>query len=322
MIKQSDLIDNIAADTLKGLSSNPKFLLPKYFYDDAGSRIFQQIMHMPEYYLTESEHEIFNIHAVALANAFNYGNHHSLEIIELGSGDGLKTKVLLNELLNLQIPFTYIPIDISAKANELLVKSLKQEMPTLKVEPRTGDYFNIIKQLNGHADIRKVILFLGSNIGNFSEDELHRFMLQLSFIANKGDKVLIGFDLKKSPAVIMPAYADPYGHTARFNLNHLTRLNRELGAEFEIQKFEHYTNYNPLSGEVKSFLVSNNEHEVYIKAFDRRIKFRQWEPIFMEVSRKFDVESIERIANKYEFAIVGHYFDSNHYFANSLWVKK
>ncbi len=322
MIKQTDIISNIATDTLRGLNSRPKFLLPKYFYDDAGSRIFQQIMQMPEYYLTQCEQEIFNIHAEALANAFNYGNPHNLEIIELGSGDGLKTKVLLRELLASQIKFTYIPVDISSKANELLVKSLKQEMPTLNVEPRTGDYFSIIKQLNGHAGIRKAILFLGSNIGNFPDDELHKFMMQLLSIANKGDKVLIGFDLKKSPAVIMPAYEDPHGRTAQFNLNLLTRINRELDANFEIHRFEHYTNYDPHTGEVKSFLVSNSEHEVHIKALDSRFKFSQWEPIFMEVSRKFDIESIEQLANKYGFAINGHFFDNRRYFANSLWIKE
>jgi dimethylhistidine N-methyltransferase len=236
------LISELATDTLNGLSANPKYLLSKYFYDDAGSMIFQDIMQMPEYYLTDCELEIFTTHRKLITEAFSEGVH-AFDLIELGSGDGLKTKILLQFLVEKKVNFNYIPIDISHKANIDLVTSLKNELPQLNVSAKTGDYFQEVKKLNGYSGLRKVFLFLGSNIGNFSDDEIDRFFSQLSNLCHKGDKLLIGFDLKKSPDVIMKAYNDSHGHTRRFNLNHMARINRELKADFNPDNFEHQAVY-------------------------------------------------------------------------------
>lgn len=319
-MEQQVLISSIARDTLQGLSSSPKFLLSKYFYDDAGSSIFQDIMQMPEYYLTDCEHEILTTYKHSITHMFQE-DVIAFDLIELGSGDGLKTKILLQALMEEDVCFNYIPVDISHKANDELVSSLKSEMPFLNVNAKTGDYFQEVKKLNRHSGLRKVILFLGSNIGNFNEEEINLFLSQLSNLCHPGDKVLIGFDLKKSPAVIMQAYNDPYGYTQGFNLNHLIRLNRELGANFQIDHFEHHTDYNPESGEVKSFLVSKTVQSVYIADLEQSFHFNQWEPIFMELSRKFDYSIVETLAKDHHFKIEHQFTDHRNYFLNSLWIK-
>lgn len=320
-MEQQTLITDIAADTLKGLSANPKFLLSKYFYDDAGSAIFQDIMQMPEYYLTDCEFEIFTTHKKQIAEAFNQ-DVQAFDLIEFGSGDGLKTKILLQFLVENSVSFHYIPVDISHKANIDLVESLKIELPFLKVNAKTGDYFREVKKLNGHSGLRKVILFLGSNIGNFTNEEINLFFGQLSTLCHKGDKVLIGLDLKKSPELIIKAYSDPHGHTRRFNLNHLIRLNRELNANFNPDQFEQHTEYEPLTGEVKSFLVSKAEQTVYIADLEQGFHFKKWESIFMELSRKFDYETIEKLAKDHGFKVEKQFTDNRNYFVDSLWVKE
>ena len=320
-MQQQTLIPGIASDTLRGLSANPKFLLSKYFYDDAGSSIFQDIMQMPAYYLTGCEFEIFSTHKKQITDALRQ-DVTGFDLIELGSGDGLKTKILLQFLVENSVSLHYIPIDISLKANNDLVRSLKSELPFLDVSAKTGDYFQEVKKLNGYSGLRKVILFLGSNIGNFTEEEINLFLAQLSKLCHKGDKVLIGFDLKKSPAVIMSAYNDPNGHTCRFNLNHLVRLNRELNANFNPDGFEQHTQYSPETGAVKSFLVSKTDQTVYIADVDQTFEFRKWEPIFMELSRKFDEQAIVGLAQDHGFSIEKQFTDGKNYFVDSLWIKK
>jgi L-histidine N-alpha-methyltransferase len=320
IMEKQILLSEFAADTLKGLSANPKFLLSKYFYDDIGSRIFQDIMEMPEYYLTDCELEIFSTKKDEIIDTFT-NDSELFELIELGSGDGFKTKILLNYLIKQAVTFKYIPIDISEKANNDLVKNLALEIPSLEVNPQTGDFFRLMKQINGHSGLRKIILFLGSNIGNFSNDELNYFIDQLSEFAHKGDKLMIGFDLKKSPEIIMNAYDDPHGHTRDFNLNHLARLNRELDADFNLDNFKHYTDYDPQTGALKSYLVSQKDQKVNIERLNKSFHFKKWESIFMELSQKFDLESIETFAANHGFQVEKHFTDSRNYFVDSLWVK-
>ena len=313
-------LSDIAMDTLNGLSANPKFLLPKYFYDDNGSRIFQDIMKMPEYYLTDCEFEIFESQKQQIADAFTI-DHSYFDLIELGSGDGFKTKIVLQQLIRQSEKFKFIPIDISAKANEDLVKDLNHEIPDLTVGAKTGDYFQIMRELDLVSHNRKVILFLGSNIGNFSDEETDSFLTHLTEFTQPGDQLLIGLDLKKSPDVIMKAYDDPHGHTSNFNLNLLARLNSELGADFNLADFEHHASYDPFSGDVKSYLVSKIEQTVSVTALEQDFNFARWEPIFMERSRKYDLPHIERMAARNGFKIKQHFLDRRNYFVDSLWVK-
>jgi dimethylhistidine N-methyltransferase len=321
MNMEPTILSEIATDTLKGLTSKNKYLLSKYFYDDEGSRIFQEIMRMPEYYLTDCELEIFTNQQEKIINAFKQ-SVNGFDLIDLGAGDGLKTSILLKQIVNKFIRAQYIPVDISVKANADLVRKLAIELPDLNVKPITGDYFHELKRLNGYSGLRKVFLFLGANIGNFSDEEIQLFLGKLSSLCQKGDKLMIGFDLKKSPEVIMNAYNDPHGHTRRFNLNHLVRLNRELEAHFKPENFEQHTEYNPLNGAVKSFLVSKKDQPVLISALEQNFYFKKWEPIFMEQSRKFDIDTIALIANHHGFKVETQFTDSRNYFVDSLWVKE
>ena len=308
------------ADTMKGLSSSPKYLLSKYFYDDRGSGIFQDIMRMPEYYLTDCEQEILSNYKDKITAHFNTGTS-PFNLIELGAGDGSKTKTILKYMISKSVKFNYQPIDISKLANQELEQSLKIELPELPVYPKTGDFFQFLQNRNGYAAIRKVILFLGSNIGNFSDKEIHLFFERLNGFTNPGDQLFIGFDQKKSPEIIKKAYDDPHGHTRKFNLNHLYRLNNELGADFNIDKFEQHTEYDPKTGEVKSYLVSTENQVVRFNSLEEEFEIKQWEPIFMELSRKFDLESIENLAEKYGFVVKQHFTDKRNFFMNSLWIR-
>jgi len=320
-MEQITKLTTFAQDTLKGLTANEKYLLPKYFYDDKGSRIFQDIMQMPEYYLTDCEFEIFTRHQSEMKDLFGNGNAY-FELVELGSGDGLKTRILLNHFIEHQVDFKYVAVDISRQANENLYKKLKAELPELNTEFKTGDYFQMMNELNQDSDNNKVFLFLGSNIGNFMEDERHRFLSQLSDFIQQNDKLLIGFDLKKSRNIIIKAYDDSHGYTRAFNLNHLLRINKELDANFNIESFRHVAHYNEDSGETKSFLISTKEQSVYIGALEKKIHFLKDEPIYMELSQKFDLEGIHQLARSYGFAIEKNFTDRRNYFVDSLWIKK
>ena len=311
----------IAEDAMKGLSSTPKYLPSKYFYDEAGSRIFQDIMHMPEYYLTACEFEIFDQQKQLILNAFNQMNG-SFDLLELGAGDGYKTKVLLNYFLSRNINFTYMPVDISVDALTEMTNNLKDELPELQLEAKAGDYFEIIQYINSHDSSTKIILFLGSNIGNYSWEESLTFFSQLRKQMQNHDQLFIGFDLKKDPQIILDAYHDPHVHTREFNLNLLRRLNRELGANFHTGNFRHHAVYEPISGTAKSYLVSLNKQQVDIDELETTINFDAFEAIYMEMSQKYDLKMINELASASGFEVQQNFFDSQQYFVNSLWKLK
>ncbi len=314
-------ITAIAEDTLKGLSSNPKFLSSKYFYDEAGSKIFQDIMHMPEYYLTDCELEIFDQQKGSILNAFAQING-SFDLIELGAGDGYKTKVLLRHLLNQNTDFKYMPVDISEMALAEMANNLKEELPDLHVEAKAGDYFEMIKYINNSGSSAKIILFLGSNIGNYTWKESIDFFSQLKMQMQSHDRLFIGFDLKKDPRTILDAYNDPYGYTREFNLNLLRRLNNELGANFNTNNFRHHAVYEPISGAAKSYLVSLKEQKVDIEELETSFEFDAYEAIYMEMSQKYDLNMIHDLANISGFEVEQNFFDTKKYFVNSLWKLK
>ncbi|MDT8394170.1 MAG: L-histidine N(alpha)-methyltransferase [Bacteroidales bacterium] len=312
-------LSTFETDTLKGLSAKPKYLSSKYFYDAQGSKIFEEIMRMPEYYLTDCEIEIFQTHKLQITHAF--GNpEKEFELIELGAGDGLKTKILLAHLLENKNKFKYIPIDISAKAINDLQHDLAKNLPGLKFDGLIGDYFQLIAGLNGFK--QKVILFLGSNIGNFDEGKSSHFLRQLNEVLNPEDQLLIGFDLKKDSEIILPAYNDPHGLTAAFNLNLLHRINNELDANFIPESFFHQETYDAETGTAKSFLVSKKSQSVQIRKLEKTFHFNENEKIFMERSQKYDLPMIEALAGQSGFEITANYFDSRNWFVNSLWRVK
>lgn len=320
-MEQTTTLTEFAKDILDGLSSDQKYLSSKYFYDDKGNKIFQDIMQMPEYYLTECELEIFNTSKQAILNDFSAEQAH-FELVELGAGDGLKTKVLLSYFLSKNIDFKYSPIDISEDAVKNLISDLKNEIPELKVNGLIGDYFDLIKDIKVNGYSKKIVLFLGSNIGNYNWQKSLEFFKYLRHALNPQDQLFIGFDLKKDPNIILKAYNDPHGHTSAFNLNLLNRINQELNANFNLTKFKHQEVYNPQTGTAKSFLKSLKKQEVEIQDLGEIISFEEGELIFMEMSQKYDMEMILELAKISGFEIVRNFYDQRQYFVNSLWKLK
>ncbi len=308
-----------AQDVLEGLTSEQKRLSSKYFYDDIGSKIFQEIMAMPEYYLTDSEFEIFDFQAKQIIEAVAFNTHFNL--IELGAGDGAKTARLIAHLIELNIDFTYVPIDISQKANDILVEKMKEQFPSLTIKPKTGDYFKLLAEEQKEKD-PSFLLFIGGNIGNYSESDAID-LLKLFYTNMKiGDKLLVGVDLKKNPLIIHQAYFDPHGITKRFNLNLLARINKELGANFQLDYFDFYCYYNPLTGDLKSFIVSLKEQSIFIKALDKTVELGWGELIWTELSKKYDLNEFSSLSSKAGFTHIHNFLDCKHYFSDILLEKK
>jgi L-histidine Nalpha-methyltransferase len=310
-------LSQFAEDVLNGLSSTPKSLSSRYFYDDEGSRLFQEIMKLPEYYLTGCELDIFSSQTVEIFTAFVNGGD-AFDLIELGAGDGTKTAVLIDHFLNRGAAITYTPIDISQEALNALTSRFQANFPSLLMDPRNGDYFRILESLKVGGR-RKVLMFLGSNIGNFTREKSVAFFRHLREVMGPDDLLFIGFDLQKDPHVVAAAYDDAAGITARFNLNLLRRINRELGGNFDLAKFTHYANYRPIEGSARSFLISREKQNVYISALGRTFEFDRWEAVFMEISQKYNLRMIGETALESGFEIKQNFFDSRGYYCNSLW---
>lgn len=308
-----------AEEVDEGLSAKPKYLSSKYHYDDHGSRIFQEIMAMPEYYLTDCEFEILSMQGKDIYDALGFDGHFN--IIELGAGDGLKTKELLRNLLEIDADFTYVPIDISQEAIDLLVASMKDSLPELMMNPQVGDYFEVMDKVEAEDASPNLILFLGSNIGNFKDEWAIDLLKHMHEHMRKGDKLLVGFDLQKNPNLIRGAYFDSQGVTARFNLNVLKRINRELGGNFDLSTFDYYSYYNPETGDVKSFVFSLVDQEIEIKATGISVYFEKNEPIWMELSKKYSFDEIEELGSASGFELEEHFLDSREYFSDTLFRK-
>jgi L-histidine Nalpha-methyltransferase len=310
--------NTFAEDILEGLSGDPKSLSSKYFYDDEGSRLFQEIMKLPEYYLTRSEREIFRQQTADIYRAFDAGRS-PFDLIELGAGDGTKTSLLVEYFLKQRAQFRYVPIDISAEALNFLTEKFRADFPDLEMQTEQGDYFRTLETFQARSERRKIILFLGSNIGNFREAQAVRFFSGLQRVMNRDDLLFIGFDLHKNPKTIINAYDDSQGITARFNLNLLKRINRELDADFNTEEFTHYASYNPTECAARSYLISQKKQTVRIGALGRAFDFQKWEPIYMEVSQKYNLAMIEKLAADSGFEIVENFYDENKFYTNSLW---
>lgn len=312
--------DPLAEEVRTGLEKTPKRLSSRFFYDAEGSRIFQEIMHCPDYYLTRSEYEILDTSKADLLRLFA-PDARPFELVELGAGDGLKTKILLSYLNQEHVDFAYAPVDISADALNELVVDVQHQWPTLRINAQHTDYFSALEQLSTKTDTRRIVLFLGSNIGNFAPNEAVDFYQQLHARLQPGDLVLTGFDLQKHPAIIHAAYNDRQGLTKAFNLNLLRRINRELDADFNLAAFDHYELYNPESGEARSYLVSQKAQTVSINALDMTVPFDYGEIIHTEISRKFTRKQIEQLAQQTGFTLSGWFTDCKGYFADVVFEK-
>jgi L-histidine N-alpha-methyltransferase len=307
-------------DVDAGLRSDPKTLPSKYFYDKIGDELFVQIMNMPEYYVTDAEHEIFKDQNKQLIRELNIKEDTYFELIELGAGDGMKTKELLKELHAEDYKFDYLPVDFSKDALTNLKKSLNKELPYIHVIPKHGDYFEILESIkNSHHP--KILLFLGSNIGNLSDEQAADFIYKLGANLAPDDKLLLGVDLIKSEAIVGPAYDDPAGITKNFNLNLLSRINRELGGNFDTDAFLHKPEYTKKEGIAKSFIESTEDQTVRINGSENTYFFKKGEKINTEISRKYNDEIINHIIKDTDFQITGKLTDSKNYFSDYILTR-
>ncbi|MEK9766589.1 MAG: L-histidine N(alpha)-methyltransferase [Thalassolituus sp.] len=305
-------------DVLKGLKSPQKSLSSKYFYDETGDRLFQRIMECDDYYLTRCEMEIFRDHSAELARTLNI-HSGAFDLIELGAGDGTKTRHLLDYLHRQVDDFRYLPVEISGHILDVLTQNLDATLSDITVMPHQGDYFDALERICQTSDRRKVLLFLGSNIGNMTVEECSTFCQRLASMMSPGDMLITGFDLKKDPRTVLRAYDDSDGITREFNLNLLRRINEELHADFDLTGFEHYQTYDPGSGACRSYLISQREQTVNIGG--QRILFLRHEPLFMEVSRKFSRRDIAELATESGFSQVAEVCDRKGWFMNAIWKR-
>jgi L-histidine N-alpha-methyltransferase len=311
-----EMRDQFASDVARGLSASPKRLPSKYLYDETGSRLFKEIMCLQEYYPTKCELEIIRNHGGEIAEAVG---DMPFNLVELGAGDGMKTKILLKQFLRRGLDFHYVPIDISHTALGELACELNAKFEGLRVEGIASEYFSGLRKLSCMSRRRNVVLFLGSNIGNFPPGEAAEFIAALHERMNDLDYLLIGYDLKKDIGTIVRAYNDSEGITARFNLNLLARINRELEGNFNPRRFRYYSTYNARTGGMESFLISIEKQSVCIGTCGRTFSFDPWESIHTESSYKYLDEDLHRLAACTGFEIVARFHDSNGYFTDALW---
>lgn len=305
-------------DVITGLSASPKYLYSKYFYDARGDELFQQIMETPEYYLTRAEMEIFTQKSAEIAKVI-LSHADDFDIVELGAGDAVKSTHLLRHLTALGTNYTYYPVDISTHVIELLDNEMPKRIPGIKIHGLNGEYTQMIQEAYKISARRKVILFLGSSIGNFSKEDAERFLQSVQQQLQPGDLLLVGIDLKKNPRQIRAAYDDVVGITKAFNLNLLTRINRELGADFDVPMFDHYASYDPFTGSCRSYLVSLAQQQVTING--TTISFAKNEPVYMELSQKYSVTEIEQMAARVGFKTAAQLYDHNEWFMDIILEK-
>lgn len=314
-------LEQFMEDVDLGLSGSPKSLSSKYFYDKRGSELFVEIMNLPEYYLARSEMEIFALQADRLIELFDIQLDHHVELIELGPGDGRKIVHLLRAMTEQKYDLSYFPIDISQDALKQLEAMLLNEMPALSISSHHGDYFNVLSSLKKRLH-KKIVFFLGSNLGNYTDEQAADFIYQLGSNMHPGDIVVLGLDLKKPREQVLPAYNDKQGVTREFNFNLLDRINRELGANFSLDSFAHRPEYSELSGAARSSLESLVDQQVSIAKLGKTFGFQKGEKIQLEISQKYSDEAVNAIIDKSDFQIIGKVLDEKRYFAEYVLCRE
>ncbi len=275
------------ADVEDGLGKTPKSLPCKYFYDERGSELFARICELDAYYPTRTELRIMKAHVDEMTSLIG----RRARLVELGSGNSTKTRVLLDRMPNLE---AYVPVDISGEYLARAAASLARDYPHVPVVPVCADYSRPFALPVTARATRTVVYFPGSTIGNLLPAEARRFLKVVAQLAGPGGGLLIGVDLKKDPRILHAAYNDPEGVTAAFNLNLLRRINRELGGEFDLARFRHEAFYDSRHGRIEMQLVSSARQIVRVGR--TRFAFAEGEPITTEYSYKYDVDEFERLA--------------------------
>ncbi|HXE90232.1 MAG TPA: L-histidine N(alpha)-methyltransferase [Terriglobales bacterium] len=307
------VIPEIASEVYEGLTSQPKKLCPKLFYDAAGSALFEEITRLPEYYLTRTEEQILRTHADAIVAQAG----DDLSLVELGAGSARKTSVLIGALLRRQREALYCPIDVSYDALQAASRRLRAGFPDLRVRPVVSDYtsdMEVLRQLPG----RKLVLYIGSSIGNFEPEDALRVLRRMRARLGAGDALLLGTDLRKDATALIPAYDDAQGVTARFNKNVLARINRELGGEFDLDAFRHRIRWNPEASRIEMYLESLAAQSVWIRLLRHKVRFESGELLHTENSYKYTDEWVQEMLEESGFARENSWKDARSWFAVHL----
>jgi L-histidine N-alpha-methyltransferase len=312
--------DDFAGDVRRGLTAERKVLPPKYFYDELGSQLFEAICLLPEYYLTRAEAEIFARRSEEIVE--RAARDARVTLFELGSGSASKTRRIVAALVARQRGLTYVPVDISPAALEAGATALLREFDGLNVSAYASDYDAALPRLAGELreGERALVLFLGSNVGNFDREGAREFLKGVRRVLRAGDCLLLGADLKKDPSALEAAYDDALGVTAAFNLNLLARINRELRADFRVRDFRHVALYDVREGRVEMHLESLAEQTVNIGALDLSINFKEGERVHTENSYKYDLEGLSALAAETGFGRAETWLDSAERFSSNLFV--
>ena len=310
LMRDTNAVD-LASSVRAGLTKTPKSLEPRFFYDPLGSSLFEAITHLPEYYPTRSESEILGMHAAEIAGALG----SPARLVELGSGSARKTRFLFDQLAHGHLD--YMPIDIDADMLEHSGHDLLTTYPRLSITAIRGDLRRPADSIRSAPRLgRTVVLFLGSSVGNLEHDEAIALLANVRTALEPGDFFLLGADMKKSKAVLHAAYDDPLGVTAAFNLNLLVRINRELGADFNVTQFAHRAFYNEGPGRIEMHLESRRKQSVRIG--DHEVAFDEGETIHTENSYKYDVATLEMLAKRSGFTIEKRWTDRRGWFSDVL----
>lgn len=302
-------------DVAFGLDASPKFLHSKYFYDTIGSEVFYQICQLPEYYLPACETEILLKYRGDIIETFA---GREINVVEFGGGKSQKVEIIIETFIKAGFRTSLTAVDISDMALKQMGESVAKRFPTVEFRSTVLDYNSYVLPVPNER-IPNFILYLGSNVGNLSWGQSTGFFSRLRKSLSAYDRLLIGFDVVKSPEILHLAYNDRSGLTSKFNLNLLERMNRDLGANFDISKFRHYSYYDPKIESVESYIFSLQSQEIFIAGLDKRIVFQPLESIHTEHSYKFTSEKIRKMADESGFTIVRNFFDEKNYFCNSLW---
>jgi dimethylhistidine N-methyltransferase len=306
---------DFAEDVRRGLSSNPKQLFPKYLYDSLGSRLFDAICHVDEYYPTRAENEILTRHADEIVSAIP----DCRTLIELGSGSADKTRSIIEAMLRNQTELLFIPVDISVSALEKSSRALLAAYPALRIEAYAADYLDGLAAMQPLPSGPALMLFLGSNIGNFEKAEALTFLRAIRDMLRPGDALLLGADLKKDRATLEAAYNDALGVTRAFIVNELARINRELGGNFDLWAFGLRSVYNEAAGCVEVYLESLRPQSVTISKLEMSISFAAGEWIHMEHSYKFDLEGLAQMGLETGFRLDRTWLDEQKRFSSNLF---
>jgi L-histidine Nalpha-methyltransferase len=303
-----------AASVLDGLSASSRSLSCRWFYDRRGSELFERICELPEYYLTRTERAMLSVHAAEIVAALP----SEVALVELGSGSSSKTRLLIEAMLDRQTSLEYCPVDISAEMLYYSAVELLELFPRLSVHAIAAEYADGLARVDGNRRLPRLILFLGSTIGNFSPEEAHSFLRSIRRVMAPEDRLLLGSDLKKERAVIEPAYNDAAGVTAAFNKNLLVRINRELDGQFDPEAFRHNAPYLVERDRVEMRLVSRVAQEVRIGALERSFRFAEGEAIHTESCHKYAEEQIAGLAADAGLVVTHRWHDPRRWFALSL----